>query len=164
MSSYCGRDGARPYRLREWQARIGKLPIASFTDDDFFHALEAVAAAPARIFTGYDADGKPIHRLKGGPRAHGTINRFHDALAAVVAWAIKRRRVPRGFENPVRKVDKRPEHPGVVRFLSAEERERLLSACKASAWPRLYGLVLLALTSGARRGELGRLRWRDINF
>ena len=46
----------------------------------------------------------------------------------------------------------------------AEERRRLLDAARASAWPRMYGLMLLALTSGGRRGELMRLRWRDIDF
>jgi integrase len=46
----------------------------------------------------------------------------------------------------------------------AAERERLLAACRASAWRRLYLLVLMAITTGARRGELVALTWGDINL
>ena len=51
-----------------------------------------------------------------------------------------------------------------MRFLSDPERTRLLAACRASKWARLYAFVLLALTTGARRGELAPLRWRDIDL
>jgi len=37
-------------------------------------------------------------------------------------------------------------------------------ACRASHWDKLYLLVLLAITTGARKGELTKLRWNDIDF
>src|SRR5207302_11216182 len=60
-------------------------------------------------------------------------------------------------ENPLRKV--RMPSPGRdrVRFLSDPERERLLRSCQQSRNPALYPLVLLALTTGARKEELRRL-------
>ncbi len=58
----------------------------------------------------------------------------------------------------------RSENNAVVRWLSDEERGRLLATCKDSAWPRLYPLVFMALTTGARRGELLKLTWADIDF
>ena len=45
-----------------------------------------------------------------------------------------------------------------------QERAAFLAACKASQWALLYLLILLGITTGARRGELLRLRWSDINF
>jgi integrase len=50
------------------------------------------------------------------------------------------------------------------RVLSAEERNKLIDACKISSWNRLYLLVLMAMTTGARRGELLKLKWKDVSF
>jgi len=71
---------------------------------------------------GFDADGKAIHRAKG-PRVQGTVNRYHNALAAAFTWAIRKRRVHKSFDNPCRKVERQAENPGVVRFLSDDERQ-----------------------------------------
>jgi integrase len=51
-----------------------------------------------------------------------------------------------------------------VRFLNDEERARLFDACKASKYPRLYALALMAMLTGARKGELLGLRWRDVDL
>ena len=72
--------------------------------------------------------------------------------------------MPKGWTNPARQVPRQRENNERVRFLSGGERERLLKVCRVSSWPRLYLLVLLALTTGARRSELLRLRWRDLDL
>ena len=158
MQNYSGRDPARLYRLESWKRRVGDRLLAEFSDDDVFHELEAVAAEPARVFMGLDADGARIYRAKKTAKAPATINAYANSLAAVFTWCIKKRRVPKSFENLCRKVERLPSRPGVVRFLSDDERTRLLAACKASCWPKLYALVLMALTTGARRSELLGLR------
>lgn len=40
----------------------------------------------------------------------------------------------------------------------------LPTACKKSEWDRLHLPVVVAITTGARRGELLDLRWADIEF
>jgi integrase len=163
MAAYTGRDTARAYRLARWVSLLGAHPLATLTDDDVFHALEAIAKEPARVYHGRDADGRPIHREKG-KRKPATLNRYHAALAAVCTWAIKRRRAPKGWENPCRSVERQREDNQVVRFLDETERARLLEACRRSAWRPLYALVLLGITTGARRGELLGLTWPDVNL
>ena len=66
--------------------------------------------------------------------------------------------------NPVRPVRKLREARGRARFLSDEERECLLAACRTTSDRRLYPLVVLAISTGARRGELLRLRWPHIDL
>jgi integrase len=64
----------------------------------------------------------------------------------------------------MRKVSKPKEPRGRVRFLSEEERQRLLTACQVSRNPHLYIVVVLALSCGARKGELVSLRWPDVDL
>jgi integrase len=48
--------------------------------------------------------------------------------------------------------------------LSEDELKALLKTCRASDSPNIYPLVILALSCGARAGELLDLRWQDIDF
>jgi integrase len=50
------------------------------------------------------------------------------------------------------------------RFLSEQEIERLLRACRASTHPFLLHFVQLLLLTGARKGEARGAVWRDIDF
>jgi integrase len=164
MSAYAGRDRSRVAQLARLCELLGDRPFVSLTDDDVFRALEQLASEPARVYYGRDAAGSRILRAKPGLRSPATVNRYHAALSAVFTWAAKKRIAPRGFENPCRKVERGPEDPGVLRFLSSEECDRLLEACRESSWSRLYVLVLMALTTGARRGELLGLTWGDVEL
>lgn len=163
MAQYTGRDRNVTRRLAWWVERIGTKRLDELSDDDVHVALEQLAERPSRFYAGKDADGRPIFKAKRERLAGSTLNRYASALAAVVTWAIHRRIAPKGFDHPVRRVQYRPESPGETRFLSDDERARLLEACKASKWPRLYLLVMLGLTTGARRGELLGMRWADVD-
>ncbi len=160
-----GRDSNRPYRLKAWMRLMGDKPLAAITADDVEDGLRHLAEEPARVFAGKDADGNRIFRKKGhGQRTGSTLNRYYVALCGLYSWARKQRLLPRGFVPPTRHVEKRPEPRGRVRYLKEEERALLLKACRGASWPRLYLLVLMAITTGARRGELLGLRWCDVDM
>jgi integrase len=164
LAEYHGRDRSRAAHLACWCALLGaSRAFTSITDDDLFAALDRLRSQPARVYVGRDADNEPIERAKG-PRSAATVNRYHATVMALFTWAIKRRRAPRGWENPACRIERAPERNQVVRFLSPEERARLFEACRRSAWPRMYSLVLLAVTTGARRGELLSLTWADVDL
>ena len=61
-------------------------------------------------------------------------------------------------KNPVKETCALTENKHRTRFLQDDERPALLTACRTSEWDKLYLLVLLALTTGARQGELLKLR------
>lgn len=164
MAHYSGRDTTRVQRLTWWAGQLGALQLDEVSDDHVHAAIEGLAQQQARYFAGFDADGKPIHKAKRKAIAPATLNRYIASIGAVFSFAIKRRIAPKGWVHPCRSIERRPESAGKTRFLADEERERLLEACRASQWPRLYLLVLLAVTTGARRGELLGLRWADIDL
>ena len=63
----------------------------------------------------------------------------------------------------MRKVRQLTEPRGRVRFLSVAERDALLIECKAHS-AALHTIVVLALSTGARRGEILGLRWPDVDM
>jgi integrase len=164
LDAYSGRDESRYQRISTWVRLMGEKPLDAITPDDIDAAVHRLASEPARVYSGKDADGNPIFRRKSGQRSTATVNRYIQALASLFAWARRNRHVPRTFESPTKFVEKGPEGRGRVRYLKDDERDRLLACCRESSWPRLYLFVLMALTTGARRGELLMLRWCDIDL
>ncbi len=130
-----------------WQQALGDLVVADLTP-----AL--VADCRDRLAKGCTPSGRPA--------SAATQVRYLAALSHAFTVAIREW----GWldQNPVRNV-RRPQEPGGrVRFLSDEERRALLAACRRSPHPFLYPLVVLALATGARQGELLGLRWGDIDL
>ncbi|HUX79477.1 MAG TPA: site-specific integrase [Alphaproteobacteria bacterium] len=97
-----------------------------------------------------------------GQRSPATVNRYMMALGHALTIATNEWEWIQ--ENPMKKISNLPEPRGRVRYLNAEERERLLQVCKASTNPQLHTLVVLALSTGARYGELIKLRWDNIDW
>jgi integrase len=99
---------------------------------------------------------------KGGLRSQSTANRYLAALSSAFSMAIKEW----GWlkENPVSKISRYKEGKARERFLSKEEIQKLLEICKESKSPHLYAVTLFALSSGARRGEILGLKWKDVDF
>lgn len=164
LDAYQGRDSSRYHRINAWSRLLGDKAFAEITPDDIDDAMRTLATEPARVYSGRDVDDNPIFKAKGGQRSGATLNRYLVALAALFTWAKRLRLVPRGFDSPTRHVEKNQETRGRVRYLTDDERGRLLAACIESPWPRLYVFVLMALTTGARRGELRGLHWCDVDL
>lgn len=164
MAAYAGRDPTRPHHLRWWQQRLGDSTLDTIDQDDIYLALEELSTRAGRYCAGRDADDKPIFKAKKGQYSPATINRYAAALSALFSWSIRKRLAPKAWMNPCRGIERRREDNERTRFLNRIELSRLLDACKASKWDRLYLLVLMAVSTGARRSELERLRWSSIDF
>lgn len=95
-------------------------------------------------------------------RSPSTVVRYMAALSHAFTTAVKEW----GWidDSPMRRVTKPKEPRGRVRFLSDEERVRLLEECKKSDSQYLYTAVVLALSTGGRRMEILGLSWKDIDL
>jgi integrase len=63
-------------------------------------------------------------------------------------------------ENPMRKVSMEPVHNQHDRWLTPQEEAGLLTV--APAW--LREVIVFALNTGMRQGEILSLQWRDVDF
>ncbi|MEE8289852.1 MAG: site-specific integrase [Candidatus Tectomicrobia bacterium] len=110
---------------------------------------------------------KPVHVAANRDRLAlarqpATVNRYlailsHAFSVAITEWDWL-------SANPLQRVKRLPEPRGRVRFLSDVERRRLLEVCTTSAQPLLLPVVVLALSTGARKMELLGLTWRDVDL
>lgn len=166
MAAYAGADSSRAQRLAAWSAMIGEFTLEQ-CDSDLMHAARSeLATQPPLVFLGLDHQGRRIFKPKARAKAKtpATLNRYMVGIAAVFTWAIEERLAPRGWTHPCRGIRRLAEPDGRVRFLDEAERARLFAACRASKYPRLYALALMAMLTGARKGELLQLRWRDVDL
>lgn len=99
---------------------------------------------------------------QGTARSPATVNRSLASLSHAFTIAVREW----GWidDNPLRKVRRLTEPRGRVRFLSDDERARLLDACQQSRNPCLYPAVMLALATGARKNEILSLTWQDVDL
>lgn len=100
--------------------------------------------------------------LKASGKAPATVNRYLAALSHVFTIAV--REYQWLHANPLANVRKETEPRGRVRYLSDDERSRLLAACRASSNPDLYPAVVLSLATGARKMEILTLRWKEVDL
>lgn len=66
--------------------------------------------------------------------------------------------------NPLYKVKSLRVPKRTERVLTPEEETRLLTACSQVRTPHLRSMVLLALNTGMRKGEILGLRWEHIDL
>lgn len=67
-------------------------------------------------------------------------------------------------QNPVANVRKPKSPPGRDRRLTAREERLILRHCHGHSNPELYSIVVLALETACRQGEILKLRWEHVNL
>ncbi|NML29400.1 tyrosine-type recombinase/integrase [Paraburkholderia antibiotica] len=162
-AAYQGRDPSRAQIVRRWTQYLDGWIACDVDGDAVADALDDWAATPVRRFIGKDDNGAMLYRELGLPKP-GSINKAKAVLSAVLGFAKTRRLMPKGWTNPCREVPGLTMNNERVRFLDDAERKRLLAVCRLSTWNRLYLLVLMGITTGARKSELLRLRYSDLDL
>jgi len=133
------RPNEKTLKLKYWITSIGSKQVRDITKNDICQALSKLNTT----------------------HSNATINRYKAAVSVVFTYACRQYGLT---TNPTQYISSLPENNERTRFLSEAERTRLFSSCRASHWDKLYLIALLGITTGARKGELTKLRWNDIDF
>jgi integrase len=129
-----------------WDQRLGHMRLANITADVIAAGRDDLLATKTRL---------------GTAMAPATVKLYLESLSAVFKACRKEYRWTQ--YNPVRDVTMPKLPKGRDRYLSDSERAKLLAECQRSPEPRLYGFVLLAISTGARASELTGLTWGDVD-
>jgi len=145
-----------------WRERIGATKLADVTPALL---IEQRGKLQRERFKRADAKAKRTKLAEGEEartytRSPATANRYMACLAHV--FTVARKEWHWISNNPFDGVRKLRENAGRTRYLSDDERERLLAETAKDT--TLHLLVTLALNTAARAGELTRLKWADVDM
>jgi len=140
-------DKLRRTQLNRWRKEIGHLLLSEVTSVKIFDVIMKWKREPNE---------------RGIPRKEAILNRHLSTLSLVLTAA----QHDWGWisQNPARDVRRQREPRGRIRYLSTDERERLLKSCRESYCPFIYPVVVLALSCGMRKSEIMGLRWKDVDL
>jgi integrase len=146
-------------QLFYWKTHLGYKTLADCTPAAIAEQRDILKATPIASRAKSDQARAAASVRYPGP---ATVNRYLAALSHAFTYAVKE--LGWTDENPLLKTGKEKEPNGRTRFLSEEERDALLTACRQSISPDLYPAVVLALSTGARQMEIMRLTWKQIDL
>lgn len=131
-----------------WIEKLGNYSLADITPAAIARCRDELLVTPF---------GK-----KQKKRAPATVVRYLAGLSQAFNVAVNEWQwMP---ESPMAKVSKPKVNNERLRHLSSDELSRLLDAAKLSANEYLYTILILALSTGMRHGEIMELRWSDVLF
>jgi len=133
--------------LEWWKSQIGVRFIADVTPSMVSKCRDDLSATPS---------------ARNKPMADATVNHYLIALSKVFNAAIS----DWGWldESPMFHVKKLKLDNARDRFLTEDERSKLLQASQHSSCKFLYAVILIALTTGARKSEILEIEWKRIDF
>ena len=143
--------------LTWWKEELGYAVLADLTKAKIVEKLEHLSKR--KKSRNPDAEKAAKTEATISP---ARVNRYMAALSHCMTVAVNEWEWLEN--NPMRKITKNKEPRGRTRFLSDEERRVFMDACKTSYYKPLYLIVVLALSTGARKSEIMNLRWPDIDF
>lgn len=152
----------RRIRLRWWREKLGHLKLAEITAAvlvEYRNKLvrETFTKAKPGAKGSMLEESEAAREFKRKPQ---TANRYLAYLSHV--FTIARKEWHWLSHNPFEGVGKFKEGEGRTRYLSEDERTVLLAETGKN--PQLHTLVVLALSTAARAGELVGLTWRDVDL
>ncbi len=138
------------YILHWWAKKIGNVRVGEITKDLLMRQRDY-------LLTQHVKGNLSKKKLTNASvnRMMGILNHVFNIMVDEWGW------FPR---NPMDGIKSLPEPKGRTRFLQGDELDRLLAAAARSTNSDLYAIIVLAITTGARRGEIEKIRPKDVDF
>lgn len=143
-------------QLNWWKGKLGAYLLNDITPQILSEHRDLLQKEVVRYKNNETGEQVPLYR------SNATVNRYMACLSIVCTIATNEW----GWleENPVKKVKKKKEPKGRIRFLSNEEQKAILDECKNSNNTYLYIVVMIALTTGGRYSEIMNLKWDNVDL
>ncbi|MBK9214653.1 MAG: site-specific integrase [Chloracidobacterium sp.] len=130
--------------------------------------IQYFGAKPIRTIKSADIERFKQTRLKtpttyGGQRKIASVNRELELLRTILNYAVQNEWLLRNPFTLTKGIISKAAEVERDRILSIEEESRLLDACIGRR-KHLRPLLICALDTAMRRGELFRMRWADVSF
>lgn len=130
---------------RQLKPKLGHVRVRELTTvmiDEFYASLRLSGA------------------VEGGPLSPGSVQRIHGVLHRALAQAMRWEWI---WSNPAATASPPRTESPEMRPPSPKQVGRLLEQVMADQ-PLLHLFLILAATTGARRGQLLALKWADVDF
>jgi len=147
--------------LTQWLENVAALNLRAITLDSYerkirCHIIPSIGGIPLK-------DLRPMHLsrlysdVKNG-KASRSVPHVHRVIHKALNDAVRHKLLP---YNPASLVEVKHEEPAEMSVIPPDKLPAIVEALR-SDW--LYPLLYLALSTGARRGELCSLRWEDVDW
>lgn len=136
--------------LAWWSSKIGNIKLGDLSKDLILQQRDRLKASHVR-------NNPNLPKLSNARvnRSVASLKRLLNIATDEWGWMPK---------NPLDGIAMLPEPNGRTRFLQPDELEKLLNAARRSDNSDLHAIILLAITTGARRGEIERIRLGDVDL
>jgi len=137
MHAWTGKDHDRVRLVVWWTKQLDNILLSKITSELIEEKLK-------------------VHETK----APATYNKYLAVSASMLKFALNKKYIN---SNPCKEIKSFKIDNEIRRFLSEDEKTRLIKSAK-DIGGKFYLKVAMALTTGMRKGELEKLRWKDIDF
>jgi integrase len=122
-----------------------------------------------RAITHSDIEAFKLARLKvltirGTTRSIASVNRELEILRAILNFALRQDWISKNPFNSGASLISKADETHRERLMTFEEEKKLLAACEVDSRKHLRPILIAAVDTAMRRGELLKLRWRNVDF
>lgn len=153
------REGVKVAGLRSWKDQLLRIKLLSR-----YLGKRRVKAITYADLENYKKERLHTESERGGERSLASVNRELALLRSIFSFAKQSGWItvsPFERGGPLISTSSEPKRE---RVLTRKEEERLLAACDCKERKHLRPVLITALDTGARRGELLGLKWADIDL